>query len=158
MKPIPAYFNHGFWLVDCPDCGTPNHTQERGQKTFIPFCCTPGITATAYVKVDTMDLQGNPQTIWRPVADLELRSKARKKAQDEGREYTIAWPKEAAEIEAVLLPVDDNHWRCWMPAELEGKHGRGPWGQSLEELQAEVDKNKAEKDAEIAARAAKVGD
>jgi len=158
MKSVPVYYNQGRWLADCPDCATPNYIPLRGQATFIPLCCNRDISANALVKVKTHDLEGNPQTIWRPVADLELRLKARQKAKDMGREYQLLWPEEAAEIENILRPVGDNHWRCWYPASLEGKKGRGPYGQSLDDLRAEVARNTAEREAEIAALAAKAGD
>lgn len=72
-----AYVNHGRWIVDCPECGSPIRFEPKDGTLVYCGVCNPGIMATAFAR--RTDRYG--RELFDRVPDHEKREEARRNAK-----------------------------------------------------------------------------
>ncbi len=111
MQTIKAEMNHGRWIAWCPRCAemllrVP--AEVRHNELFVCPQEYPGLAATTII-----EKPGRARHFVQ-VADIEERERTRQAAIRDGHAYSVEFPANRLEIEAVLS-VRPAHARNWNP-------------------------------------------
>lgn len=110
-----AYVNHGRWLVDCPECGSPILLKPENETAICPVC-NPGVMATTFQR---RQLRSGAE-VFDLIPDHERRQDETAKA----RPFKVVIPKDWKKIFEMLRKRHVSFMN-WLP------------GETLDDLKAE---------------------
>lgn len=108
MPTVAARLNWGRWITECPkgDGGAMEVKPGEGVQFICPICYPQSIAQFVGI------INGKIQ----PAPDLSARRTARKLAEEDGAIYTVLFPDNLAEIEALISARPQQH-KNWEPGE-----------------------------------------
>ena len=116
MEQVKAYFNHGKWIVDCPNCPAATKVKIGDELVFCGHCFPDK-------RVKKFQLVAGQEVM--PVSDKEKQDQAKTEAFAMGEVYEIVFPDDAKSAETVLRKRKTEH------------QNYVPWKETLENLEKE---------------------
>lgn len=117
VKKVKAQYNHGRWIVPCPDCGLTGAglpVSAEDAKLGEEFLCGeefPDKYATLYQRIDVR--HGKKKAVrYARVPDVIAQAQAWDRARDLGRVYKVSFPRNRKEIERIvrMRPAKNQNW------------------------------------------------